>query len=353
MADAVSDAINEVKWQAAWWAMVPLALAAMTQPCGRVLDRDNKRYRFYARASPVVCIADVFIFLVMLVLGTVMEPKDKWLANAKYEIRRRFQGELVGDPQTLESTFLARWAMLIVGGIPFQTLKLVAMSGIPWTKTWALMYFISIILGEVLIFVGRRLNHPADAGSSGSQPQDTDRPLWRQSKAANLALEWACSFPVHIQYAALLVHSRTIILRQDWNANVISATMSYSLAFWIWLPALGAPPTGPDWVQSIAIQWVVLLFTNVLTTLVILPRLPGQYLLGSLACAGVFFCVDLVLFSLASALVSRFEFDVLYGRPAERGPFLFFSSWVLGLVCYAYGFESEGTVHPSWTGVFG
>ncbi|OIW24904.1 hypothetical protein CONLIGDRAFT_673150 [Coniochaeta ligniaria NRRL 30616] len=349
------ETASEVKWQVAWWALVPLALAAMTQPCGRVLDQETKNCRFYTRASPLVCISDVVIFLAMLVLGTVNEPPARWLDNAKYEIRRRFQGEAAGDPEAAESTLLVRWVLLIVGGVPCQTIKLVAMSGIPLTKTWASMYFISIIFGEVLIILDRRLNQKRDDAIAAVQHQTAIIPSWRRSKWPVLILEWACKHPVDFQWAAILLAPWYIGWVHPFNAEderhvlciftahalltfrcyVDPLLASYFYGVWFGLSGLG-------WLMCWLTVWFIsFLFPH------LFPR--GLFLVVLLG-----FLLSLEsLSALISFFLPQFDIRLDYRHPATRGPLICAAVWALSLLYYAFGFDPAGTVNPDWTGVFG
>ncbi|KAL2006602.1 hypothetical protein VTN00DRAFT_9270 [Thermoascus crustaceus] len=125
---------NEVNWQVAWMALVLLAIGAMTQPCGYVLDIDETNYRLYIRASPIVFIADVLHFLVRVFLGFSLDYREFWY-HIKAMIRYRFREEhgiygLVGA----EKASIIRWALLVIGSIPCQTINLMAMQGIPGRK---------------------------------------------------------------------------------------------------------------------------------------------------------------------------------------------------------------------------
>ncbi|KAH6876720.1 hypothetical protein B0T10DRAFT_414161, partial [Thelonectria olida] len=136
-----------VKWQTAFWALVPLAIGAMLQPCGRVLDLPTK-YSFWLRCSPILCIADSVQWIGLLFRfrneHTVMLPQST------VEVRESDDNSELDLRQTkAENGTIMRWTLLCLSGIPCQTIKLVAMKGIPWTKTWALMYFLSIVVGEI------------------------------------------------------------------------------------------------------------------------------------------------------------------------------------------------------------
>ncbi|KAK3345843.1 hypothetical protein B0T25DRAFT_633528 [Lasiosphaeria hispida] len=99
---------------------------------GGALGRSENDFRFFSRASPILCVADVLHFLVLLVLGFSFRPRQ---ANIKYELRRRFEGVSQVDLTNAENNRISRWGLMVLGGIPCQTIKLMAMEGVLWTKT--------------------------------------------------------------------------------------------------------------------------------------------------------------------------------------------------------------------------
>jgi hypothetical protein len=152
----------------------------MSQPCGRVLDLPAK-YSFWMRCSPIICIVDSIHWIAFLVADFIMNlwshrHRDRRLraiaidvlrSHLKYRFRQGDRDEvypaesLLEDPDVSKrpqspqrGTFI-RLSILGLSGIPCQTIKLVAMKGIPWTQTWALMYFTSIVIGEVLCVLGK------------------------------------------------------------------------------------------------------------------------------------------------------------------------------------------------------
>ncbi len=140
---------NEVKWQVALFALMPLILTAVAQPVGRVLDQPA-RYSLWMRSSPILCAADMLHFL--------LRYADRYSRDPTL-LRRHFRAELVyrfrdghdgWDPRDIQRTAMVRWTLMLLGGIPCQTVKLVAMQGIPLTKTVALIFFLAIVFGEVL-----------------------------------------------------------------------------------------------------------------------------------------------------------------------------------------------------------
>ncbi|KAK4443676.1 hypothetical protein QBC34DRAFT_199305 [Podospora aff. communis PSN243] len=65
---------DEVKWQVALFALMPLIIGAMTQPVGRVLDRPSK-YRLWMRSSPILCVADLLYFCIRYAGRCVRDPR--------------------------------------------------------------------------------------------------------------------------------------------------------------------------------------------------------------------------------------------------------------------------------------
>ncbi|KAM7183195.1 hypothetical protein V8F20_012709 [Naviculisporaceae sp. PSN 640] len=176
------DQSGNVSWQMAWWSLVPLAIAGMTQPCGNVLGRRDKNFRFYSRASPIICIVDFMHFVICLTFGWSFNPRT-FIRNVKFEVLERFSdsdeasGQNHGDA---ERTRLMRWALLVISGVPCQTIKLSAMRGMFCTKFWAISFFGSLLFWEVLSIVARSIqtNHTVQLPI----------PRWRQGSSRLLGI---------------------------------------------------------------------------------------------------------------------------------------------------------------------
>lgn len=128
LANHNADSIpSEVKWQVPFFALLALALGAMMQPCGNVLRTKARNHRFYIRASPIVCIADVAQFLLFVLLG-YNSDRNIWLRNIKFELKERFSSESgATDKSPVENSLVLRWILLILGASQFQVVKLMAM----------------------------------------------------------------------------------------------------------------------------------------------------------------------------------------------------------------------------------
>jgi hypothetical protein len=159
----------------AFFALVPLALGCITQPVGRVFDTPAE-LRFYMRLNPLVCAGDVLHFFIRILIDYSVEPCWSW---------RHFRGALAdrfrdtdwsASPPKFEQAAIGRWVLIVLGGIPCQTVKLVAMGGIPVTQSLALMYAVALVFGEALnVFAEACLRHrgagSAPAAHPSSRPQ--------------------------------------------------------------------------------------------------------------------------------------------------------------------------------------
>ena len=131
------------------WALVPLLIGAMTQPAGGVLLYTEPRGSSM-RFSPFICAGDMMAFFGSLLYDHIVSPTAS-LEHFKTELAWRFESRDLGDSAGfIGRGAITRWALLILGGIPCQTIKLMAMGGIPWTKSFALMLFLPQLIAEIL-----------------------------------------------------------------------------------------------------------------------------------------------------------------------------------------------------------
>ncbi|KAK0649319.1 hypothetical protein B0T16DRAFT_409834 [Cercophora newfieldiana] len=246
---------DTVSWQAAWWALVPLSIGAMVQPCGKVLDSNSGNLRFYIRASPVICAVDCAHFLVVLLLGFSVDLR-LFARNVKYELNRRFGGEgFGGDSQSAQDSRTARLCLLVISSIPCQTVKLVAMTGIPWTKAWALMFLVSILSMEVFSVLAKSYALPAN-GSSISIPL----PRWRRylstwrpvpmlsgsQSILHLALSLHYGISVLVLFAVTWLNGWRVGNSGGWGGNIVLSALAGFVVMTL-------PPT----ISHLGLGWLV------------------------------------------------------------------------------------------------
>ncbi|KAL4896499.1 hypothetical protein BDV59DRAFT_170798 [Aspergillus ambiguus] len=143
---------SQVSWQSAFWALVPLALVTMLQPSGRVCSF-HPRLRTYLRGSPFVCAADglaiLFRFAIYWVSGRSSCLAAQMTLSIRFSATDNAEDELSETVRGLEKLTIVRWLGFFIGSLS-QALKLTAMQGIPWTKSWGYCYLTSFVIIEVL-----------------------------------------------------------------------------------------------------------------------------------------------------------------------------------------------------------
>ncbi|KAK0100561.1 hypothetical protein ONS95_007021 [Cadophora gregata] len=404
----MKDSFKEVSWQTAWWSLVPLAIGTMIQPCGNILGYKDKNFRFYIRASPLICIADVVHFTIIILLGSSLN-RQRFIKNIKYELNVRFNGDSTEhDIQNAENTRLMRIVLLVVAGIPCQTIKLVAMTGIPWTKTWALMYFISICFGESLIILARsnRLNSPVILAPPNWRGHGAISTLSSFTEGNTLAIPVAIYYGVAVttifsimwHYCDHITESVAI-----WRGPVVAAVLGFlfitipiALTYCLLLYLASKPYK--VWTLKVffligtsQIICTTALFTflqrfanwNALITynfpfagyagylhskLIVLDRpqvaLPvyeslftlGKYIFGGFVHVTVVALSLLLTFMMPVSILDNkfllrvFKIDTLEGAQAVV---VFITTFGLSLGYYSGLYLGEGTRNPSWVGVFG
>ncbi|KAK0613237.1 hypothetical protein B0T14DRAFT_275587 [Immersiella caudata] len=400
MTDPSPNPDSEVSWQTAWWALIPLATTCMLQPCGNILGlkKTSGATRFYARASPVVCLADTAYTLSTLVLCINLN-RHKFVANLKYELGLRFsrhngngavgpqeqpdcecgaggqrEGDIEGEDDidgdfitSPEKSRLWRFLFLGLSGTGCQTVKLVAMKGVPWTQAWALMFSVSIVVGEVLTFMN---------GMSSLTVSDGEvlvRPGWRSSRwylwstemtgELHQVVPFLFNFPLVAWGFVALMHRGSPLESADAGFTYLilaySATMMVMTigALWDMRTRLRA-----EEVLLILVSQLALL-RAVLWGLLILPlqismhgdRIELQDVLYSFLFifAGSLPSILLILATRALRVRVLQRFLRIRSR-IERNAFLIFlTSFLVSVVYYAVAFDPTATYKPDWTDVFG
>ncbi|KAH7092253.1 hypothetical protein FB567DRAFT_516851 [Paraphoma chrysanthemicola] len=144
---------SQVKWQTAFWALITIATNVMTQPSGRLLF-SKSRYRLYLRSSPIICALDAIYFLVRILispflLGITVRQAIRLIT------RERYNKDMVEELQSLKKQTWLRWIFFLVGTLG-PVVKLAAMQGVPWTKTWGMMFLGAFVVFEGMVFVSAK-----------------------------------------------------------------------------------------------------------------------------------------------------------------------------------------------------
>ena len=351
------------------WALVPLAIGAMTQETGRVFNTDGT-YASWLRFSPIICAGDMLAFLVSLLYDYIVDPTLS-LKHLRAELAWRFRDYDLANLSTgdLKKSTVIRWALMIVGGIPLQTVKLFAMQGIPCTKAFALMYFIPQVLSEVLYFTAVMFFSKRGAPYL--------RALYIPSKESSLPLDLWEDICHWCQVALFAV----VVLRLEWRptatqVSTISDFMKYSVPIAFILVFIYSVYKALRILEKLPIQQSLTVehYLNVLVatfqlccllyplSLVHINRMHWLWLMP----IGFFFLMMWIVGGVTEVVravtmgfrnISDSRVGRALGIPSKQplGDLcgvitLNFIAFVLG---YCFLFDGTGTVNPSWVGIFG
>ena len=120
----------------------------MSQPSGRILSLPAK-YRTYLRCNPIICVSDTISIPFHFILYIRYFPlKDA----IRLLICERFgdSGEGEEGIQAVENYTFVRWLFFVFGTLG-PAIKLMAMEGVPWTRSWGAMFLASYLAVEILV----------------------------------------------------------------------------------------------------------------------------------------------------------------------------------------------------------
>lgn len=151
---------DSVSWQSAFWALVPIALNSVAQPCGRVQGYPS-RYAYLWKISPIVCFFDAVYLSIDFVFNALEKGS---LCRAAQHIRQKrfYDVEPASERNSLgklQENVAFRTGAFLFGVIP-QTVKLYSMRGIPWTQVWGSMFLGSFLMTEAILILLRKYSSP-------------------------------------------------------------------------------------------------------------------------------------------------------------------------------------------------
>lgn len=184
---------NNLSWQSAFWAIVPIALTTMMLPSGKVLGFPSK-YNFALRASPIVCAASAVDSVVRLIIYTRQTKSlgrgmERWVAI-------RFEDRKEPGEGTFDAMRQNRFFLLLSFAIGFtQALKLFAVRGIPWTQFACAAYVASFVVDAAIILTtSERSTDHSVAGQIQIRTNVDGMEISRLYKGLVL---WCSIIPVH------------------------------------------------------------------------------------------------------------------------------------------------------------
>ncbi|KAH7348445.1 hypothetical protein BKA65DRAFT_500636 [Rhexocercosporidium sp. MPI-PUGE-AT-0058] len=142
--------LNPVSWQTLYWTIVPLAFLTITQPSGRVCGTHSK-LRALLRSSPFICVADVLSILISILVYSISIHISP-LKALDLVLAERFQ--CPDDAVALNRGWFWRWLAFGFGCVG-PSMKLMAMSGVPWTQAYGFMFLTSFLIMEIVMLTAR------------------------------------------------------------------------------------------------------------------------------------------------------------------------------------------------------
>ncbi|MCJ1434729.1 hypothetical protein MMC27_004099 [Xylographa pallens] len=140
---------STVIWQAALWPLIALALNAMLQRSASAPFPAHTPFS-PTRSSPVICLADVLVFLLWLICGLRVGAGIRasiWMYRKEIDIYD------VDDNVLLRGTPAAGLILFVLVPLP-QVLKVFGMQGVPVTQFLATMFLLAYVVGVVACTLG-------------------------------------------------------------------------------------------------------------------------------------------------------------------------------------------------------
>ncbi|KAJ4288592.1 hypothetical protein N0V90_011829 [Kalmusia sp. IMI 367209] len=381
------DGPDQVSWQSAFWALVPIQLSVMTQPSGRVLDLPA-RLRTYARSSPIMCAFDAASKLIEF--GAILWYYGFDFQMAAVALVEEAYGD--GEPeklgiQAVEDLGFIRALLFILGALP-QVVKLLSSRGIPWTQAWTVMFLASYIVTEAMHILHdhsffdtsridfRRIRYQ----SLNPQRIVSQSSLFRRiryvftilSVCSQVALLIWVYFDVFdlARFSRVIQHGAifSVLLFPLW---IFLFFLTYCLITGaVWLLLLGASEFIFD--RSEFLAMIISLHGSLLFAGVVLWKVLSAPDIVGMSFPFFALCILVPSFIAAGRFLIRFEFfrrnvflhpqSIRLGYAdrdewAQSNSFaawgMFLITFVLGMLWYALRYDPEGTYKPEWINKLG
>jgi hypothetical protein len=388
----------------------------MAQPGGRICGLPS-RYRTYLRCSPLLCAADALSVVSQLAvlylyrkrsfseaIGIVLHERfeaDKGDEHSEGQRPAVLDDDDDGDDEqtetlhSLETMTWLRWLWFILGTLP-PAIKLISMSGVPWEQTWGIMFLTSWIINESLTIYAAT-NHTFFTISPGGRiswpgfEQLRISSRYRKYRARVIALQY------WLAVAALVVHAVTLnsafrVVFRKWRYSSLIFRSNSSSAIYPPNPfgsIVGIFPVIATSMCMIGFAWMLsfilrqlgfsrssalvfpilnycLVFVNIVMNIMLCSSCntlySAQYIFGFTSAGYVTVFTFVYYLSSWSVMLSK-NLLVMFPAGTENKPkldhggflsLIFLLATVLGTILwYGYIYDSDGTLNPSWTGIFG
>ena len=346
-----ADTSNQVSWQSAFWALVPIALNSMSQPSGKVLGFQQK-YGFFLNSSPIVCVANALELIFKLTWRSLsMRSLD--------EATRSVADDLFGNDESLErpnkitrlqEMKAVRLILFCLGALP-QVVKLCAMRGIVRTQICALLFLGSFTVIEAIMLWLRKYRAAVrDRRTVFETPNNNKLEMIR---GLLICTGHSSAIGLVAATSAELAKPKTTLL-----TLVLPGTLSASIAYTLCLfpPEAFLEEVAPQESDEYRIERIVLV-------LFVMVSCGSIFLMIALQVNGEFYIKAAIIFfwNLVSAFLigdSDKSFWTAGGdyfvdlRPS--GYILFMLLQLLAaLRTYAFNYDPTNTYKPGWTNKLG
>jgi hypothetical protein len=262
------------------------------------------------RSSPLICIADA-ISIPLNLLITKLRLKLPWSACLTTLIHSRFGTEKEGETwKALKFTTPLRWIFFILGPLG-PGIKMLSMDGIPWSKTWGLMFLVSFSVTELLVVLAWKINslEGLDRTAASQTLDDTGVVLFSAALGVQVLVSIDCTF-------------RLLSFRPSFLSNPVA--------------------------RVFVILWDTIILYDIVASVFLVSRALAW--LSSRASADVMkvLCITIP----EEDTHGRRTSDVFDPEGALLLIF-FLLSLVLCISWYAFRYDPTGTFNPPWTSVFG
>lgn len=142
--------VSTVSWQTAFWSLLAIALNTCLQDCGSVCAI-NRDFALLVRSSPIVCLVDTLIIFLQFICYTVRNGPRRAIrivAISRNQHTSRLPRQNITPTQYLVGGIL--FAMAVI-----QSIKLFALSGIPWAQFFGACYLSSYLFNALLNALGK------------------------------------------------------------------------------------------------------------------------------------------------------------------------------------------------------
>ncbi|KAG4434157.1 hypothetical protein IFR05_010349 [Cadophora sp. M221] len=150
---------SPVTWHVIIWVILCLAINSMAQPSSKICGLSSL-CRIYLATSPIIIFADAMSAFVRIPITSIflrISPKKASQLVVMSRLENEFNG-INNQSQEGPGRTWPRWLFFVMGPLP-AAIKLASFSGIPWTKTWGMMFAASFVIVELISLPSRTGSH--------------------------------------------------------------------------------------------------------------------------------------------------------------------------------------------------